>query len=367
MTIINATQESIHKEIETYCQQKGYQLAIVSNSKDPNKLRIDISNLADRTIINIFSTGPISIQGKPNLLRKEMEELKSRLENHPVFSSITSTPEVKACSATYDIMIMDIRDRIKASWTQIAPHCVTTNSPSQYISYRSKLSNLEGNITITQFTNGRLMLQGKSDYFFDNCCDHIEKMAQPSNKDVAARFVSADQSALDFFVSRSTPDLINLAEDEVIKSLKGSYDFLDLHDKNWFIASKCLCLSEVVLPEYSAFVMPSSKAFEGFCKKLLIAIGLLPLNHFSLKTANFSILNSKSDPKHVAICAKEKHVGTYLDKLRVSLDQYRNFMMHSDSSFVTKVETPDKALSLVNDIFKIEEELFTYFSTVFRL
>jgi hypothetical protein len=105
-------------------------------------------------------------------------------------------------------MIIDIRNRIKASWTQMAPHCDTTNSPSQYISYRSKLSKGKSNITITQFTNGRLMLQGKSDYFLDNCCDNIEKIAQPSNKDVAARFVSTDQTALDVFVSRSTPDLI---------------------------------------------------------------------------------------------------------------------------------------------------------------
>lgn len=367
MTTVDAIQESIHKEIEVYCQQKGYQLAIVSDPKDPNKLRIDISNLADRTIINIYSTGTISVQGKQNQLREEMEELKSRLENRPASSLIGSTPELKACSATYDIMIIDIRDRIKASWTQIAPHCDTTNSPSQYISYRSKLSKGKSNITITQFTNGRLMLQGKSDYFLDNCCDNIEKIAQPSNKDVAARFVSTDQTALDVFVSRSTPDLIQFAEDEVIKNLKVSYNFLDLHDKNWFIASKCLCLSEVVLPEYSAFVMPSSKAFEGFCKKLLIAIGLLPPNHFTSKGANFSMLSNKKDPTHVTICAKEKHVETYLEKLRVSLDQYRNFMMHSDSSFVTKVETPDKAISLVNDIYKIEEELFSYFSTVFRL
>jgi hypothetical protein len=367
MAAINPNQERIQKELAIFCLQKEYQLIILPDSKDPNFIRVDISNLAERSNVNIYTTGKIVVGGKQTSLRKELEALKSQLENGLKGLLSNANPESKACSATYDIMLPDMQEQIKTSWTGLALNCETTNSPSPYISYRSKVTNANSNITITQFNNGRLMLQGKTDYFFDICCDQIEKIAHPSKKDVASRFVCSDQTALDAFVARSTPELLKLAEEETVKSLNLSYAFLDKFDQNWFVASKCLCIVGITLPEYSALVMPSSKAFEGFCKKLLVAIGLFPPNHFDSKKASFGILSDKNHPSHKTICAKEKYAETYLERIDLSLDRFRNFMMHSDNSFVTKVETAEKAISLVNEIMKEQEDIFGYFKNIFAL
>jgi len=364
---MSSSSDTFQAMITEYCQQKGYQHEIHSDPKDPNKIRIDVCNLSERTIINIYTTGKIVVQGKPNHLKKEFDDLKTQLEKGPISQIGSKKPDKKACNATYDIMISEIRELVKDSWSQISKHCETIISPSKYVSYVTKISNEASAITVTQFQNGKLLLQGKFDPFFELCCDHIEKLAKPSNKDVAARFVSTDQSAVDEFVAKYTPDMIGMAEREVKKCLVSSYGFLETHDQNWFIASKCLCLSGIMLPEYSAFVMPSSKAFEGFCKKILVAIGLFPQGHFDSKKANFANLSDKAHPLRVTVCSKDKYVETHLEKLRVSLDQYRNFMMHSDNSFVTKVETQERATNLVNEIMNAEEELFRYFGTVFEL
>lgn len=362
-----STSETLQTMITEYCQQKEYQHVVNSDAKDPTKIRIDVCNLSERTIINIYTTGKIVVQGKPNNLKKEFDDLKTKLEMGSISQIGSKKADTKACNATYDIMISEIREQVKDSWSQISTHCETTISPSKYVSYVTKISNEASGITITQFQNGKLLLQGKFDPFFELCCDHIEKLAKPSNKDVAARFVSTDQSALDAFVAKYTPDLISLAEKEAKTCLVSSYGFLETHDQNWFVASKCLCLSGIILPEYSAFVMPSSKAFEGFCKKILVAIGLFPQGHFDSKKATFSNLFDKTNSMRIAVCSKDKYVETHLEKLRVSLDLYRNFMMHSDNSFVTKVETQERAMILVNEIMNTEEDLFRYFSKVFGL
>ena len=49
------------------------------------------------------------------------------------------------------------------------------------------------------------------------------------------------------------------------------------------------------------------------------------------------------------------------------LDTNRNFMMHSDSSKVTKVDSPKEAVEKVKTIFKDAKEIFEYFNDLYRL
>lgn len=354
----NAIQENYLRRIKSHCSEKHYQL---QQSDDENKIRLDICNLTEKTIINLYNNGTVLIQGKTNSLNQEMKALKASIE-----LSLTKR-EQKACSQIYEIMLVEIRKTVRNSLRDISSNCEINETPSTHIEYRARISSESGNIVITQYSNGKLMLQGKTDSYFELCCDHIERIAQPSNKDIAARFVCDDQEILDAFVAKYTPEIMKYAEDEVISILGNSYSYLESYDQKWYIASKCLCHCGIILPEYSPFVMPSSKAFEGFSKKLIVGIGLVPIDHFSTKTANFAILKDKNNATRRGLCTREKYVESFLDRLSNSLDSYRNFMMHSDESFATKVENPQKAISLVEDIMKTQRELFDYFKEVFKL
>jgi len=113
--------------------------------------------------------------------------------------------------------------------------------------------------------------------------------------------------------------------------------------------------------------MPASKAFEGFAKKLLVDIGLFDKGYFQTKDANFSALNDVKNPKRQAICDKEQHAHSILKKISVCLDTNRNFMMHSDSSKITKVDSAKEAEEKVATIFKDAKEIFEYFNDLYKL
>jgi hypothetical protein len=234
--------------------------------------------------------------------------------------------------------------------------------PDSTIEYRAKITRSGSSLTLTQFNNGTLLLQGKEDKFFDDSCDLIEKIANPSDKEVIARFISSDERNLEIFAAKYTPALIVLAEGNVKKKIGDVYDYLEPYDKKWFVASECLCLTKIPLPEFSPLVMPASKAFEGFTKKLLVGIGLFEADYFKTKNANFSPLYDSNNPKRKTICDKEKHLDTMLKKIGVCLDMNRNFMMHSDESRVTKVDLQEEAEEKVNTIFKDTKEIFDYFN-----
>jgi hypothetical protein len=127
-------------------------------------------------------------------------------------------------------------------------------------------------------------------------------------------------------------------------------------------------MKTIPLPEFSALVMPASKGFEGFAKKLVIGIRLVKRDHFDTPSGNFSILNDKTNPKRVSVCNKDKkYADKMLNKLNLCLDQYRNFMMHSDSENFTKVDIREDAEKRYNRICDDTKDLFEYFNNLYEL
>ena len=354
----------IAKIFTDYCNSKGYQ---VKPSKESNNLRIDMSNLSERTIVNIYHTGTVLVQGKQNLLREEMENLKKEFETNPKSFFGAEAREIKSCATRYDIMITDLRTKIKESLSALEARVEITKNPKPAIEYSAKIIRNSSSLTLTQFNNGTLLLQGKTDNLFDNSCDLIEKIANPSDKEVVARFISCDKENLELFAVRYTPQLIELAESNVKNKIGNVYEYLEPYDRKWFVASECLCLSKIPLPEFSPLVMPASKAFEGFVKKLLVGIGLFDINYFKTKNENFSALCDTNHPKRKLICNKDKHADTMLRKVDSCVKIYRHFMMHSDESKITKVDSQKEAEEKVNRIFADTKEIFNYFNDLYSL
>jgi len=357
--------EKIAEVFTDYSDSKNYQ---VNSSEDANNdLRLVISNIRQRTIVTIYHTGSIVIGGQKNSLKDEFTDLKRKIETNPEDFFRYEIQKIQARATRYDIMLRELRTKIKESLNTLEATVEITESPSSAIEYRAKITRNNSSLTLTQYVNGTLLLQGKTDKLFDDNCDLIERIASPSEKDVIARFISSDEKNLQIFAAKYTPELIVLAEGNVKTKIGVVYDYLESYDQKWFVASECLCLTAIPLPEFSPLVMPASKAFEGFAKKLLIDIGLFEADYFRTKNANFSPLYSNDNPKRKTICAKEKHANTMLKRIGVCLDMNRNFMLHSDESKITKVDSPEEAEEKVNTIFKDTKEIFDYFNDLFNL
>ncbi|MCD6398885.1 MAG: type II toxin-antitoxin system RnlA family toxin [Candidatus Aenigmarchaeota archaeon] len=364
MSQTNSSTFKIAEVFKDYCDEKHYQ---VQQSKEEHNLRLDISNLSERTIVKIFHKGTLQVQGKQNSLKAEIGELKEKFESNPQSFLGYEIAEIKACATRYDVMLLELRTKIKESLDVLEAKLEFTGKPKPNVEYRAKITRNESSLTLTQFNNGTLLLQGKEDELFDNSCDLIEKIANPSDKEVISRFISSDEENLKNFVAKYSPELINLAENNVSGKIGNVFNYLEPYDKKWFVASECLCLTKIPLPEFSPLVMPASKAFEGFAKKLLVDIGLFKPDHLKSRTANFSALKDKDNSKRKDICAKEIHANTMLKKIDLCLDMNRNFMMHSDDSKITKVDSQQEAEEKVNIIFKETKEIFDYFNDLFNL
>jgi hypothetical protein len=357
----NSDSKRIADIFEEYCIQKNYQIQRTDMRNDD--LRLDISNLKERAIIIVYHTAKIVPQGSPNALRAELTEFAQNLT--PTTSGKIS--DYKACATRYDIMLPKLQELVRSKLENIDAKVTIFNKPKINTSYVIKIQRSSLLITITQFSNGTLWLQGKTDALFDECCDIIEALCNPSEKEVISRFISSDESSVKAFSARYTPELIELAESNIKNSIGDVYEYLEPYDKKWFVASECLSMTEIPLPEYSPVVMPASKAFEGFAKKLLMDIGLFSKDHFKNKGANFNGLNDNTYPSRKIICEKDYHADSYLKKLSVCLDISRNFMMHSDDAKITKVETPEEARKKLDSIIGDTKDIFAYFNGVYKL
>jgi hypothetical protein len=235
MSRTNSNAPEVAKVFISYCNSKNYQ---VKQSQESNNLRIDISNLSERTIVKVYYKGTVQVQGKQNSLMAEMETLKEKFEANPLSFLGYKTPEMKACATRYDIMLPELRTKIKESLNTLEAIMEITESPSPAIEYRAKITRNSSPLTLTQYDNGTLLLQGKTDKLFDDSCDLIEKIASPSDKEVIARFISSDERNLELFAAKYTPQLIELAENNVKNKIGDVYDYLEPYDRKWFVASE---------------------------------------------------------------------------------------------------------------------------------
>ena len=365
MAKVNVNCDAIAEVLKRYCHEKDYQ---VEDRKDSsNDWRLTISNLQDRVIVNVYHTRKILVQGKNSTLKAEFDQFKQKFEANPGDFLGSEVQETRGCQTTYDILLSDLRISIREHLKKLDATVEITEDPKSHIEYTAKIARDDFSLTMTQFKTGTLLLQGKTDKLFDEICDHIEKIANPAEKQVIARFISSDEKNLEIFAAKYSPRLLEIAEEYTRKKLGYVYEYVENHDRKWFVASECLCLSKIPLPEFSPLVMPASKAFEGFVKKLLVGIELFEIDHFKTKDANFSGLNDVKNLKRKSICDKEKHADTMLRKIDLCLKTYRHFMMHSDESKITKVNSAEEGEEKVNKIFEEAKEIFEYFNDLYKL
>jgi len=271
--------------------------------------------------------------------------------------------KTKSCASKYDILLSDIRKKIKDSLTKITSNVESILEPTPSEEYRASLFLDDKSLYITQYRNGTLFIQGKEDALYDKTCDLIEQIATPSDQEVIIRFISSNDEAIEKFSTIYTPKITEKAEAIINNRISDICKFLDTHDLKWLIASESLRIINIPLPEFSPIVMPASKAFEGFTKKILLKIGFYPKNHFHSKGATFSYLKDRNHPKRKKLESIESHAGTYLDKIGVCLDTNRNFMMHSDGSTITKIEKFENASNKLDEIYDDMANIFNYFKS----
>lgn len=344
--------EKIIYYFSAYCKEKEYQITTcdIQHAK-----KIEISNLHEKTIVVIYHKSNKIIQnGKKNELYHEIETLIA--DYYEQVKSIENHETKKQLTTKYNILMLDARKNIKEHLNEIGDKVSFNHIANPTTDYNVKIIRKDCSVTVTQYKNGTLFLQGKSSSLFNDCCDFIEKAANSTKNEIIERFIP------DKDISHKISEINLPYSENIIKCKVGDvYEYLDTHDRDLFIVSECLCSLELEMPEYSYIVMPAAKAFEGFTKKISVSLGLVDKDHFKKKGASFSFLNNKSEHKK-NVCDQLKYASTMLNKLSLGLDEYRNFVMHSDDEKITKVNTKEEAIKKVNNILESTKTIFDYFN-----
>jgi len=326
-------------------------------------IRLDISSLTEKSIVKLYHTGKILIQGKKNTLNEELESLKQNIDTDPKkYLGVDLIPT----HIRYTITTNRLQDSIKNSLSNLEGTLNIDQNLNDSIIYRASIEREISKIVLTQYSNGTLLIQGKTELLFNEVCDNIEKIANPSETEVIVRYISNNEAALREFSEKDTPLLQENAKNEVNQKLGDVFNYLDDYNKKQFIAAQCLCNYKLDLPEYSAVVMPASKGFEGFIKKLLIDIQLVPSNYFNKRGATFTPLTDRKNQTRRNLCTRNKQMDSFLKKINVDLDHFRNFMMHSDPSVLTIINNINDAIIKVDDIIKETKYIFDYFNSLFN-
>jgi len=355
--------EKINNIFLNYCTE--HHLECIQKEERDCK-RLDISSLTEKSIVKLYHTGIILIQGKKNKLWQELENLKQNIETDPKkYLGIDLLPKIPT-HVRYTITTNRLQDSIKNSLSNLEGTLSLDQNPNDSIIYRASIEREISKVFLTQYTNGTLLIQGKTELLFDEVCDNIEELANPSETEVIVRYISNNEAALKEFSEKDTPLLQEKAKNEVNQKLGDVFNYLDDYNKKQFIAAQCLCNYKLDLPEYSAVVMPASKGFEGFIKKLLIDIQLVSSDHFNKRGASFAPLIDRNNQKRKNLCKSDKNMDTFLKKINVDLDHFRNFMMHSDPSVLTIINNINDAIIKVDDIFKETKYIFDYFNSLFN-
>jgi len=329
-------------------------------------IRLDISSLFEKSIVKLYHTGKILIQGKQNKLNEKLEKLKQNIKTDPKkYLGVDLIPKVPT-HVRYTITTNQLQDSIKNSLSNLEGTLNIVQNPNDSTIYRASIEREISKVFLVQYKNGTLFIQGKTELLFNEVCDNIEKIANPSETEVIIRYISNNEAALNEFSKKDTPLLQENAKNEVQQKLGDVFNYIDNYDKKQLVVAQCLCNYRLDLPEYSAVVMPASKGFEGFIKKLMVDIQLVPSNYFKKKSATFTPLTDKNDPKRRNLCNIDKNMETFLNKINVSLNLYRHFMMHSDPSVLTIINKIEDAITKVDEIFKDTKYIFDYFNSLFN-
>ena len=343
-TISNAPQ--IAKIFEEFCIDKKYQL---NHKEEKYNIRLEVSNgICPITVVNIYhKSNKIVIQGTSSTIMSELQLIKRNIEKDCDSSCREVTGGINPGNMSYSIISADVKNEIKKSLNEIQGDPNFKDNQNEIIEYIAKIRRDKSLVTITQFTSGKLIIQGRSDKLFHDSCDHVEKIIKASQKDVISRFIQIKEGKDKLVDLKITSESISKAEAITKEKLGEAYFYLDEHDKKLIIAARCLCLAEIPLPEYSPLVMPASKAFEGYVKKLTIDLGLVKIEKIKTKRGfGFEILDNES-PERQSLCKKDKHIDPTLKRLSSGIRTYRHFMMHSD----------DCTLSIINNYGQAEDKI----------
>jgi ribonuclease HIII len=235
--------------------------------------------------------------------------------------------------ATFHISDGNLRQSIKENLLITYPDSKELGTQS-HMEYRFKIASGGNEITITQFSSGKLLLQGSYSDLVDRIVDIIDKIKPLSNRERTLLYVPEDSKQ----AVQDKIDEAGSAFEEAQATAESRSDdylaFLFENDRQSFATgeglTKILEDASQTLPEYNFLVAIYSKVLEGFVIKLMVKKAFFTIEDYRSNPEIADIGNALRKGKFTKYIRDTRRYGYVIEDLISVWEGCRCKEMHSD-------------------------------------
>jgi hypothetical protein len=258
--------------------------------------------------------------------------------------ALKQTEQVQQGVANYRVPDVATRLRIKEVIKGTFPSDEITAPLADWV---LRVGEVDSHVRVTAYTSGTILVQGRRTELWDGVCTGIEGAFPLGTGEIASRFVSNSREESERYVRLISPKLIHDGEQRARSQLGAAFDYLEPHDRQYAITAFSLLLAHLNLPEYSAVVMPLSKAFEGFLVRMMLDLRLVTTEELKGGFPIGGVLDENRRPLTKTFVERDASRKSRLRVLNGELTKSRHYMMHSDGTPAKQVTSLDEAQTLL--------------------
>ena len=296
------------KAFESFLKGKGW--TILSRKDVDHGHQVVVTDGSAHQAVNFFSTGKITVQGKPCEMKTALEEWVSSVQPEPS-SEISIGGSASGNRVAKYFVIPDNIEKIHQIVLKLPGEVIAKEVGGPAEVYRIEVRHEGHRVTITQYSSGTLTVQGLSNPHFDAVCEALDEHLSQSVVDRATRFIAGERERNIATAYFEEPEAENEATRWLLEQISQDVlDFLYDNDRRTLLAAagvrNAFKNTSERLPDYSVVVMPFAKSLEGFLMRLAL--------HLELTTED--ALKQK---------ANEIEIGTWIDTIKARLPDARRY------------------------------------------
>lgn len=209
------------------------------------------------------------------------------------------------------------------------------SKPKDTIFYKLRIEKHKISLTITQFINGTILLQGIDSFLVSTVLSVIQEINPITVKENALMYVPETEKENVSNAIDTIPDIFNDLYSEAKKRIsENAFNFLFENDKLTLVSAigmlKAIKETDLKIPLYNPVLYPFAKVFEGFIIRLMIDKCFFSYNEYQENSEIAKIGNALREKKFEKYIKDKKRDGNIVDKLRVIWEDLRCHELHSD-------------------------------------
>lgn len=243
--------------------------------------------------------------------------------------------------------------------------------PKSTILYKAKIEKGNYKLTLTQFINGTLLIQGLDSPLVTNILEIIEGINPITDKEKALLYVpETEQQEVQKALSQVPEVFVGLYEEAKSKISTEAFNFLFDNDKQTLVSAigilKAVKETGIKIPLYNPILYPFAKVFEGFMIKLMIEKSFFTFEEYQRNPNIAKIGNALRNykfKKYIKDVARDENV---LDKLKIAWESIRCHELHSDPAQNSNISNLDDIQQVENRIGEISAAIMDGFRILVR-